>query len=434
MYSKTSSKLIEILRMEVKPALGCTEPGAVALAASRAREILDDSVENCEIYVSPNIYKNGMGVGIPGTDKVGLMAAACMGIAGGDSSLGLSALETVGSDELILAKELEDIGKVQIHVYDTTEKIYIQVDMRGKINSSKVLIRGRHDEFVYIQRNDEVFLCIDNEEAGEESSQNLLASLTIEQLVKAVELFDFEDIKFLLEGLDMNKTVCEEGLNHKLGAGVGYSMKQALDDGIIADDVVNRAIMMTSAASDARMSGAVLPVMSSNGSGNNGLTAILPIAAYAEKFPQSDERLAKALAISHLLTAYIKNFTGRLSAICGCGVAAATGSAAGVGWLMNLNHKQIEGIIHNMIGNLSGMICDGAKPGCAYKLASAAGAAIQSALYVKYGSVIPSLNGIVGSTVEESIRNLGTVSNKGMTVTDKVIVEVMDSSHNKALN
>ncbi len=429
MNSITSSKLIDILRAEVKPALGCTEPGAVALAVARAREILDDSLENCDIYVSPNIYKNGMSVGIPGTDKVGLMAAACMGIAGGDSNLGLSALQSVGIVELAQAKELEDSGKVHIHVYDTIEKIYIEVNMKGTNNSCKVVIKGRHDEFVNILKNEEVILSVDAETAKACCSHEILENITIEQLIKEVEVIDFEDIKFLLEGISMNKKVCEAGLNTKLGAGVGYSMKKAMEDGIIGDDIINRAVLMTSAAADARMSGINLPVMSSNGSGNNGLTAILPIAAYDEKFPQGDERVARALAISHLVNVYIKSFTGRLSAVCGCGVAASTGATAGVAWLMKLSYKQIEGAIQNMIGDLSGMICDGAKAGCSYKLASAAGAAIQSALYAKYGAIIPNLNGIVGNTVEESIRNLGIVSDKGMTITDKVIVEVMDSSH-----
>lgn len=429
MISTTSSKLIDILRAEVKPALGCTEPGAVALAAARAREILDDKLESCDIYVSPNIYKNGMGVGIPGTDKVGLMAAACMGITGGDSSLGLSALESVGKAELEQAKELAESGKVHIHVYDTIEKIYIEVNMKGTSSSSKVVIGGRHDEFLFIQKNDEVFLSIDAEAAKESCSHTVLDNITIEQLIKEIEAIDFEDIKFLLEGINMNKKVCQAGLNAKLGAGVGYSMKKAMEDGIIGDDIINRAVLMTSAAADARMSGINLPVMSSNGSGNNGLTAILPIAAYDEKLPQGDERLARALAISHLVNVYIKSFTGRLSAVCGCGVAASTGAAAGIAWLMNLSYEQIGGAIQNMIGDLSGMICDGAKAGCSYKLASAAGAAIQSALYAKYGAIIPNLNGIVGTTVEESIRNLGIVSDKGMTITDRVIVEVMDATH-----
>lgn len=431
MYSTTSRALIEILNAEVKPALGCTEPGAVALAAARAREILDDMVDSCEIYVSPNIYKNGMGVGIPGTSQVGLLAAACMGLAGGDSQLGLNALEAVNTKQQKEAMKLVDSGRVSIHVFDTTAKIYVEVRVKGNQNTARVIIDGRHDQFVHIERNEEVYLHVDVDYGIELCSHSVLTELTIAGLIQEVEALNFEDISFLLEGLNMNKKICLVGLNSRSGAGVGYSMQKALEDGLIGDDVINRAIIMTSAASDARMSGVNMPVMSSNGSGNHGLTAILPIAAYDEKFPQSDERLAKALAISHLVTAYIKNYTGRLSAVCGCGVAASTGSAAGVAWLMNLSYKQIEGAILNMIGNLSGMICDGAKAGCAYKLASAAGAAIQSALFVKYGSVIPNLNGIVGTTVEESIRNLGIVSDKGMTVTDRVIVEVMDSTHCK---
>ncbi|OGO78279.1 MAG: hypothetical protein A2Y23_10515 [Clostridiales bacterium GWB2_37_7] len=434
MYSATSRALIDILHAEVKPALGCTEPGAVALAATRARELLNEEVETCEIFVSSNIYKNGMGVGIPGTDQVGLLAAACMGITGGESSLGLSALESVDTSSMKEALKLIQSGIVNIRVHDTIDKIYIEVCMRGHSNTAKVIINGRHDQFVHISRNDEVFLHVDLDYGVEVVSHSVLAELTIKELIQEIETLNHEDICFMLEGLNMNKQICLVGLRNRVGAGVGYSMQKALEEGMIGDDVINKAIIMTSAASDARMSGAKLPVMSSNGSGNHGLTAILPIAAYDEKFPQSDERLAKALAISHLVTAYIKNYTGRLSAVCGCGVAASTGSAAGIAWLMNLNYKQIEGAILNMIGNLSGMICDGAKAGCAYKLASAAGAAIQSALYVKYGSVIPSLNGIIGSTVEESIRNLGIVSDKGMTITDKVIVEVMDSSHCKMMN
>jgi L-cysteine desulfidase len=434
MYSATAKALIDILHAEVKPALGCTEPGAVALAATRARELLGEEVEACEIFVSPNIYKNGMGVGIPGTDQIGLLAAACMGIAGGEASLGLSALESVNMHSMKEALRLAESGNVNIRVQDTMDKIYIEVGMRGPSNTAKVIINGRHDQFIHISRNEEVYLHVDLDYGVEVVNHSVLADMTIKDVIQEVEALSFQDISFLLEGLSMNKQISLVGLKNRVGAGVGYSMQKALEDGMIGDDVINRAIIMTSAASDARMSGAKLPVMSSNGSGNHGLTAILPIAAYDEKFPQSDERLARALAISHLVTAYIKNYTGRLSAVCGCGVAASTGSAAGVAWLMNLNYKQIEGAILNMIGNLSGMICDGAKAGCAYKLASAAGAAIQSALYVKYGSIIPSLNGIVGSTVEESIRNLGIVSDKGMTITDKIIVEVMDATHCKIMN
>ena len=251
-------------------------------------------------------------------------------------------------------------------------------------------------------------------------------SITIKELVENIEKLNFEDIKFLLDGISMNEEIAEYGLNQKVGIGVGYGMKKSMEEGLLGDDLMNQAMMITAAASDARMAGIKMPVMSSNGSGNHGLTAILPIVAYNRKFPQSEERLAKSLAVSHLVTAYVKNFTGRLSAVCGCGVAASTGATAGISWLMSGDIRQIEGAIENMVANLSGMICDGAKAGCALKLASAASAAVQSAIIAKQECYVPPMNGIVGSKVEQSIQNLGKISDKGMSVTDKVIINVMD--------
>jgi len=419
-------QLVTILREEVKPALGCTEPGAVALAVTKAREFLNEPVENCKILVSPNIYKNGMGVGIPGAGRTGLMIAACMGLVSGNSSAGLNVLESVTGKDTSAAEALMDSGKVSIAVHDTQEKVYVEAFVRGKNHWTKVVTRGRHDQIVEVIRDASSLYYKDIKIENMADSSDVLCSLEIEQLIKEIEQLPEQDIRFLLDGLLMNIKISEEGLKNKLGAGVGHSLRQAQRDGILADDVITKAIIMTSAASDARMSGLKMPVMSSNGSGNHGLTAILPIAAYNEKFPQSDEKLSKALAISHLVTAYIKNHIGRLSPVCGCGVAASTGAAAAVAWLMGLNYNQIEGTMLNMIGNLSGMICDGAKAGCAYKLASAAGAAIQSAISAKYGAIIPSCNGIIGKNVESSIKNLGIVSNQGMVTTDKVIIEIMD--------
>ena len=251
-------------------------------------------------------------------------------------------------------------------------------------------------------------------------------SITIKELVENIEKLNFEDIKFLLDGISMNEEIAKVGLEGKVGIGVGYGMKKSMEEGLLGDDLMNQAMMITAAASDARMAGVKMPVMSSNGSGNHGLTAILPIVAYNKKFPKTEEELAKALAISHLVTAYVKNFTGRLSAVCGCGVAASTGATAAISWLMSKDINQIEGAIENMVANLSGMICDGAKAGCALKLASAASAAVQSAIIAKQGCYVPPMNGIVGSRVEQSIKNLGKVSDKGMSTTDKVIINVMD--------
>ena len=256
--------------------------------------------------------------------------------------------------------------------------------------------------------------------------ENIMDTITIKDLVENVEAMNFADIKFLLDGVKMNMDMAKYGLENKVGIGVGKGIKESIEEGLLGDGIMTKAMMLTAAASDARMGGAKLPVMSSNGSGNHGLTAILPIVAYTLKYPQDDEKLAKALAISHLVTGYIKNYTGRLSAVCGCGVAASTGASAGISWLMGGDMKHIYGAIENMIADLSGMICDGAKAGCALKLSSAASAAVQSAVIAKQGYTVPPLNGIVGEQVEQSIKNLGEVSDKGMKITDEIILNVMN--------
>ena len=406
-------QLVNILNAEVKPALGCTEPVAVALACAKAKELLGEEIVKHSVLVSPNVYKNGMCVGIPGTERLGLKISVALGFIGGHSENGLRVLETLTPEEVKLAEEYMDNTPIDISPANTKEKVYIEVSLQGATRSSKVAIRTKHDNFVYLEANGEVLL---NEEQPAE------VAITVEN----VEALDFNDIEFLLEGIAMNEEIANYGLNHKVGIGVGYGIKKSMEDGLLGDDLLNNAMMITAAASDARMAGIKMPVMSSNGSGNHGITAILPIVAYNKKFPQTDEKLAKALAISHLVTAYVKNYTGRLSAVCGCGVAASTGATAAIAWLMSGDIKKVEGAMEHIVASLSGMICDGAKSGCAVKLASAASAAVQSAIIANQNCFVPSKNGIVGSSVEESIQNLGRVSDKGMTVTDEVIINVMD--------
>lgn len=426
-------QLIDILVSEVKPALGCTEPVAVALACAKAKELLGEEIVENRILVSPSIYKNGMCVGIPGTERLGLKIAIAMGFIGGHSENGLTVLETLDEEQVKESENYMDTNPINIIPAQTKDKVFIEVDLRGKNNIAKVVIKEKHDNFVYLQKNQEVLLNTGdyNQEEGKvevdsKPKETLMDTTNIEELVKNVEKMEFEDIKFLLDGITMNMEIANFGLNNKAGIGVGFGIKRAKEEGYMSNDLLTEAMMLTAAASDARMAGIKMPVMSSNGSGNHGLTAILPIVAYNNKYPQSDENLAKALAISHLVTGYIKNYTGRLSAVCGCGVAASTGSAAGISWLMDRDINHIKGAIENMIANLSGMICDGAKAGCALKLSSAASAAIQSSIIAKQGFHVPPKNGIVGDRVEESIKNLGKVSDQGMQITDQVIIDVMN--------
>ena len=426
------NSLIDILKAEVKPAVGCTEPVAVALACAKAKELLGEEIVKHKVLVSPNVYKNAMCVGIPGTDRLGLEIAVAMGFVGGKSDDGLTLLEGLSDEQVKESEKYVDENPISIEPLETKEKVVIDVRLEGKNNTSRVVIKTKHDNFVFLQANDLVLLDeVDGfaekaEAQTTEKKENIMDTITIQEIVENVENMNLEDIKFLLDGVTMNMDMAKYGLENKIGIGVGRGIKESIEEGLLGDGIMTEAMLLTAAASDARMGGAKLPVMSSNGSGNHGLTAILPIVAYSLKYPQSDEKMAKALAISHLVTAYVKNFTGRLSAVCGCGVAASTGASAGISWLMDGNINHIYGAIENMIADLSGMICDGAKAGCALKLSSAASAAVQSAVIAKQGYAVPPLNGIVGTQVEQSIQNLGRVSDKGMQITDEIILNVMN--------
>ncbi|MDF2671872.1 MAG: serine dehydratase subunit alpha family protein [Clostridiales bacterium] len=415
-----------ILKNEVVPAMGCTEPVAVALACAKAREVLGSTdIDRLQVIVSPNIYKNGLGVGIPNTSEIGLKIAAALGIVAGNSEKSLRVLEGINSHHLALAHELLNNNKVELFIGDTEEKIYIEVKLQSKNHSSRVIIKNKHNCFTLIEKDNLVLLEGISQNEGNDKNIEVIYKSKIRDIIKAVETMDSVDLNFLIAGIDMNESIALEGLDKKLGLGVGYSIKKSMKKGIIADDLTNNCMMMTAAAADARMSGISMNVMSSNGSGNNGLTAILPLAVYRRMFKVEDERIAKALAISHTINCYIKKQIGRLSALCGCGVAAATGASAAIAWLMGASYEQIDGAIKNMIGNLSGMICDGAKGSCALKVSTAASAAVQSAILAINDSIIPSGTGIIAVSAEETIMNLGTLSKEGMNITDKVILDIM---------
>lgn len=421
-------RFIQMLKEEVKPALGCTEPVAVALATAKAREILGEKVEKCIVHVSPNIYKNGMCVGIPGTERLGLTISGAMGLVGGKSELGLKVLESLTEAQVKESEEGMDNNLVEVYPLDTKQKVVVKVVVKSASSEAEIGIEEKHDNIVYIRKNDEVIK--DERSAGQgtvqATSENIFDTIRVREMIDIVDTFTEEEIGFLYDGVDMNKAIASFGLQNPVGAKVGSALKESFAEDKMEDSLLGRAMIWTAAASDARMSGINMPVMSSNGSGNHGITAILPIAAYESLKDIERIKVLRALAISHLVTAYIKSYTGRLSAVCGCGVAAATGATAGLSYMMGLTHDQIDSSIDSMIAGISGMICDGAKSGCAVKLGMAASAAVQSAFMAKNSGIVPVKNGIVGNTVEESIKNLGRVSDEGMRVTDEIILSVME--------
>jgi len=421
----TKEQIIALLKAEVKPAMGCTEPIAVALACSKAMKLgCHDEVNSIKITVSPNIYKNGLSVGIPHTKEVGLLVAGAMGALGGDSDLGLNVLKFSDSKTVKDAIQLVDDKKVHLAIKDTDEKIYIEVILESSKGKSQVTIQGTHTNYVLLKLNEAVIL--DEAKAIDSATRdNTVSSMLIRDIIEEIESMEYADLSFLIEGLEMNEKVADFGLNQKRGIGVGYTLKKGIETGNISEDLTSKAMYMTAAGEDSRMSGVTLPVMSSSGSGNNGLTAILPLVAYMKTHDVSGEKIAKALAISHTINCVIKNHIGSLSALCSCGISAATGASAAITWLKNGTKEQIEGAINNMIANVSGMICDGAKDGCALKLATAASTSVYSSILALNGSIVQPRNGIIGDTVEESIKNLGLISEKGMKITDHVILNLM---------
>ncbi|MBZ9609205.1 L-serine ammonia-lyase, iron-sulfur-dependent, subunit alpha [Clostridium estertheticum] len=423
---KLRNLIVQTLKEEVVPAMGCTEPVAVALACAKAKELMTfNNIVSAEVFVSPNIYKNGLSVGIPNTQEVGLSIAASLGFVGGESKKDLRVLEGINKMQVQLAKEFLYSGKLRLDIKDTGDKVYVEVNLVTDKGNCSVIISGKHNRFVYIERLGEVLIDLTNEDESSNKGKNILYNLRIRDIIKEIEKIPNEDIAFMLEGIVMNENIAKVGLKKKMGMGVGFSLKKSIEKGILSEDLMTSSMMLTAAASDARMSGMNLSVMSSSGSGNNGLTAILPLVAYKNKFNVSDDRLAKAVAISHITNSYIKHYIGRLSALCACGVAAGTGAGIAIAWLMGASYDQIDGVIKNTIANTSGMICDGAKEGCALKLSTSASVAVQSAILAINNSIIPARNGIVAETAEDTIKNLGILSSDGMSTADAVILKTM---------
>lgn len=422
--------IVKTLEREVVPAMGCTEPVAVALGCARAREAAGKAgvLQSIDVKVSANIFKNGMGVGVPGTDgETGLPIAAALGVAGGKSEDRLNVLSKADGSSLALAKEWVEKGLVRIEKSDVKDGVYVDALLTYEKGFGRAVIKTRHDRFIKVENNEGVLFESDSEQGKKTDGfdNGALYDLTLRELIGLIESMSLEELSFMLDGIEMNKTIAFKAMEKPVGMGIGRSYKRKLDEGVLSDDLLNRAMVYTASGADARMSGISMPVMSSSGSGNHGLTATLPIAAYASLNDVSDERLCRALAISHMVTSYIKRYTGRLSALCGCGVAAGTAVSGALVWLMGGTMEQIEGAINNMIASVSGMVCDGAKPGCALKLVTAASSAVYFANMAMEGIIVPAYNGLVGPTVEESIKSMGKLAADGMVITDHVILDRM---------
>ena len=436
-------EIIDLIHSEVKPALGCTEPIAVALAVAKAVEII---TENCpgvcpdgwrrqadfkiEVEVSANILKNGMGVGIPGTGMVGIPVAAALGAVCGESALGLEVLKNLTPEDVLRARELADTKAVKVSVADTDHLLYVKatVHLAEAHASAQVdphayaVIEDDHDRIVETSFADRILMSSESAAATEEKGHKDLG-LTVKEILRFAQEARFEDIAFILEDGTLNLALAMEGLHGDYGLKVGKAIREN-QKGVFGSDFLSYAMGMTAAASDARMAGCTLPAMSNSGSGNQGITVSMPIIAYAIKYNVDDERLARALILSNLVAIHIKSYLGKLSALCGC-VVASTGSACGIVYLEGGGYDQVCAAIQNMAGNITGMVCDGAKVGCAMKVASGVSCAVQSAVLALRGTCIPSTDGIIEDDVEKTIRNIGKIGSAGMKTTDRMILDIM---------
>lgn len=424
----------DILQMEVTPALGCTEPAAIALAAAAAASLLEpNDIERIELWVDPNIYKNGMAVAIPGTNAMtGLDVAAGVGAFGGDPALGLEVLNTV--DERAIAKTKSLIARkgVDVHLFDQSG-LHVRAVVSSNVDTAAAVIKDLHNNIISLSINNEEIsdskLLSPAASSSGKSAMALLEEwlmdLTLDDIYEMIDELDEDDLAFLKKGVEFNVRLAEHGLKYGSGLGIGKAIERQLKQKLLVKDMATSARILTSAAADARMSGANMPAMSSAGSGNHGLTAILPIWAIKDFVEHDEETVLRAIGLSHIITAYVKAHTGRLSAVCGCSVAAGAGATAGITYLVGGDVKHMAGAIKNIMEDLAGVICDGAKAGCALKLNTAAGSAVQAALFSLQGINVQDTDGIIGQSTEQTVRNLGTLSHQGMMETDRTILQIM---------
>ncbi len=439
MDSRTYNDIIELLHREVKPALGCTEPIAVSLAVAKACSLFRPvDPTSIKVSVSANILKNAMGVGIPGTGMVGLNIAVALAMVCGKPEYGLEVLKDLTPADVEEAKKYVNGGNVKIALAKTTKKLYIEVEAfygseTAPEHTAKVIIADDHDAIVYIQKDAEVqldLLSVQNTESSVEAAP-AVAKTTLDYQLNMRKIYDFaiceaklEDIAFIMDAARLNKALSDEGLKNEYGLQVGRTIQDNIHRHVFGQGLLTHCMALTAAASDARMAGSTLPAMSNSGSGNQGITVTMPVVAAAEQFGSSEEQLIRALTLSHLTAIHIKGYLGKLSALCGC-VVASTGSACGIVQLQGGTFEQICDAIKNMVGNITGMVCDGAKVGCALKVASGVSSAVQSAMLALSGHCVTSNDGIIEDDIEKTIRNLGSIGSKGMQVTDEMILNIM---------
>ncbi len=425
MDKEERQRIIRLIKSEVVPAVGCTEPIAVALCVAKATETLGELPEKIEVELSANILKNAMGVGIPNTGMIGLPIAIALGAICGKSGYMLEVLKDVDKETVEQGKRYISENRIDIRLKDNiTEKLYIEVSVTGKDGTSAhAVISGGHTDFVQIDRNGKTLF--EKKADGNEDNDSCDDSwLSLHKVYEFSVTAPLDEISFIDQARVLNEAAAEASLHGNYGHMLGKALTRPLGRGIMGDTIFSHIISATACACDARMAGAMIPVMSNSGSGNQGICATLPVVKFAEENHNTGEELTRALVMSHLTAIYMKQSLGKLSALCGC-VVASTGSSVGITYLMGGTFNEIKAAVKNMIANLSGMICDGAKPSCALKLTSGVSTAVLSAMLAINGECVESTEGIIDEDVDKSIHNLTKIGKDAMNETDLCVLDIM---------
>lgn len=417
-------KILRILEKELVVALGCTEPVAIALAAATAKSHAKGEVKELCLKASGNIIKNAKSVGIPGMSSYGLDFAAAIGAVAGDPARKLEVLEGVGPEDELLALKLIEEGKVISLQAETPKRLFIEAELKTDMQTARVVISDNHSNITLIEVDGKAIYQGGCENIGIQSEEDELIALSIDEIYEWVLNAEISSLSLVKKSIELNRVIGMEGLSGEYGLKVGKTIKKNVKMGILSDDIATAAMSLAAAGSDARMAGSTLPVMANTGSGNQGIAVTLPVVAAAERLKVSEEKMIRAVALSHLITIHIKSKFGRLSALCGV-TAAGMGASGAIVYLLDGELQQIKAAIQNTIGNVSGMICDGAKAGCAMKVSTCSNVAVQSALLALNDQEIKSTDGFIHDDVEKSIESFCKLGNEGTRHTDELILKLM---------
>lgn len=425
----TKENMIQLLKKDVVPALGCTEPVCVALCAANAGKLREKKVFQIEVEVNAGIYKNGMSAGIPNCSHVGLKYAAALGTFLKNPEKSLELLADITPEVMTQVEELCSADAVSVKINEEEKGLFVKCTLSGEGEKTVSVIRGAHTNLVYLEKDGEVLLKEEQKDgqAVEDPLIEELKGMTIAQIREVADSATEEELAFLLDGVKMNEELAAYSETKQAGVGIAEAFRMEKKAELLADDLMTRIMLKVSSAAESRLDGCPLPTMSSSGAGTKGLVVILPVSEAADTLKVTREKKVRAIAIAHLVNRYINAYIGKLSPMCSCVMASSTAASVGIAYLLGATDEQLGYAVRNMSGTVTGMICDGGKVGCALKVASGSAAALMCAITAVHDAPLRVSDGICAGTPEECIRNMAQIGQNGMAQTDREIISIMEN-------